>query len=75
LAIFSILAIWDLCLNIQASSPLPFSLVLSGVANGLYSLLYPWILIRKSWSLTIPVGIAHAVLGAMAARKPSTELP
>jgi serine phosphatase RsbU (regulator of sigma subunit) len=39
--------------------------MLAGAVNGLYSVLYPWLLIRKPWSLTIPVGIIHAFLGAL----------
>ena len=35
-----------------------------GIANGLYSVLYPWILIRKPWSLLILVGLGHSVLGS-----------
>ncbi len=66
LAVFSVFAIFGPYLNIQAPNPLPFSLVvMAGVVNGLYSVLYPWLLIRKPWSLTIPVGIFHAFLGAM----------
>jgi serine phosphatase RsbU (regulator of sigma subunit) len=65
LAVFSVFAIFGPYLNIQAPNPLPFSLVvMAGVVNGLYSVLYPWLLIRKPWSLTIPVGIFHAFLGA-----------
>jgi serine phosphatase RsbU (regulator of sigma subunit) len=66
LAVFCIFAIYGPYLNIQASNPLPFSLVLlAGVVNGLYSVLYPWLLIRKPWSLTIPVGIFQAFMSAM----------
>jgi hypothetical protein len=66
LAVFSIFAIFGPYLNIQATKPLPFSLVfLAGVVSGLYSVLYPWLLIRKPWSLTIPVGIFHAFLGGL----------
>ena len=65
LAVFSIFAIFGPYLNIQTANPLPFSIVLmAGMANGLYSVLYPWLLIRKPWSLTIPVGIFHGFLGA-----------
>jgi hypothetical protein len=65
LAVFSLFAIYGPCLNIQTANPLPFSLVvMAGVVSGLYSVLYPWVLIRKPWSLTIPVGIFHAFLGA-----------
>jgi serine phosphatase RsbU (regulator of sigma subunit) len=38
---------------------------MAGMVNGLYSVLYPWLLIRKPWSLTIPVGIFHAFLGTL----------
>ena len=38
---------------------------MAGVISGLYSVLYPWLLIRTAWSLTIPVGIFHAFLGAL----------
>jgi serine phosphatase RsbU (regulator of sigma subunit) len=66
LAVFSLFAIFGPNLNIQAANPLPFSLVLlAGVVSGLYSVLYPWLLIRKPWSLTIPVGIFHTFLGAL----------
>ena len=66
LAVFSLFAIFGPYLNIQSVNPLPFSLVvLTGVVSGLYSVLYPWVLIRKPWSLTIPVGIFHAFLGAL----------
>jgi hypothetical protein len=66
LAVFSIFAIYGPYLNIQTANPLPFSLVvMAGMVNGLYSVLYPWLLIRKPWSLTIPVGIFHAFLGAL----------
>lgn len=65
LAVFSIFAIYGPYLNIQTADPLPFSLVImAGAVNGLYSVLYPWLLIRKPWSLTIPVGVFHAFLGA-----------
>ena len=65
LAVFSIFAIFGPYLNIQTANPLPFSIVLmAGMANGLFSVLYPWLLIRKPWSLTIPVGIFHGFLGA-----------
>ena len=66
LAVFSLFAIFGPYLNIQSSTPLPFSLVvMAGVISGLYSVLYPWLLIRKPWSLTIPVGIFHSFLGAL----------
>jgi serine phosphatase RsbU (regulator of sigma subunit) len=66
LAVFSLFAIFGPYLNIQSSTPLPFSLVvMAGVTSGLYSVLYPWLLIRKPWSLTIPIGIFHAFLGAL----------
>jgi hypothetical protein len=66
LAVFSLFAVFGPYLNIQAPNPLPFSLVvLAGVVCGLYSVLYPWLLIRKPWSLTIPVGIFHAFLSAL----------
>jgi serine phosphatase RsbU (regulator of sigma subunit) len=66
LAVFSLFAIFGPYLNIQSSTPLPFSLVvMAGVISGLYSVLYPWLLIRKPWSLTIPVGIFHGFLGAL----------
>ena len=66
LAVFFLFAIFGPNLNIQATNPLPFSLVLlAGVVSGLYSVLYPWLLIRKPWSLTIPVGIFHTFLGAL----------
>jgi serine phosphatase RsbU (regulator of sigma subunit) len=65
LAVVAIFAIYGPYLNIQYSQPLPFSLVLiAGLLNGLYSALYPWILIHKPWALTIPVGIAHSFVGA-----------
>lgn len=65
LAVVCIFAIYGPYLNIQYSQPLPFSLVLiAGLLNGLYSALYPWILIHKPWALTIPVGIAHSFVGA-----------
>jgi serine phosphatase RsbU (regulator of sigma subunit) len=38
--------------------------IIAGLLNGLYSALYPWILIHKPWALTIPVGIAHSFVGA-----------
>lgn len=66
LAVFSLFAIFGPYLNIESSNPLPFSLVvLAGVVSGLYSVLYPWVLIRKPWSLTIAVGAFHAFLGAL----------
>jgi serine phosphatase RsbU (regulator of sigma subunit) len=66
LAVFSLFAIFGPYLNIQSATPLPFSLVvMAGVVSGLYSVLYPWLLIRKPWSLTIPVGIFHSFLGAL----------
>jgi hypothetical protein len=65
LAVVGIFAIYGPYLSIQSPEPLPFSLViLAGILNGLYSVLYPWILIHKPWALTIPVGIAHWFLGA-----------
>ena len=36
---------------------------MAGVVSGLYSVLYPWLLIRKPWSLIIPVGIFHGFWG------------
>ena len=66
LAVFSLFLIFGPYLNIQSTNPLPFSLVvMAGVVSGLYSVLYPWLLIRKPWSLTIPVGIFHSFLGAL----------
>jgi serine phosphatase RsbU (regulator of sigma subunit) len=65
LAVFAIFAIFGPYLNIQMANPLPFSLViLAGAVNGLYSVLYPWVLMRKPWSLTIAVGVCHGFLGA-----------
>jgi serine phosphatase RsbU (regulator of sigma subunit) len=65
LAVFFVFAIYGPYLNIMSPNPLPFSLViLAGIANGIYSVLYPWILIRKPWWLVVPVGIFHNFLGA-----------
>jgi serine phosphatase RsbU (regulator of sigma subunit) len=65
LAVVGIFAIYGPYLNIQSPQPLPFSLlIIAGLLNGLYSALYPWILIHKPWALTIPVGIAHSFVGA-----------
>jgi hypothetical protein len=65
IAIFAIFAVYGPYVALTTAPAAPLSLVLlAGILNGLYSVLYPWILIHKPWSLTILVGIGNAILGA-----------
>lgn len=65
LAVFAIFVVYGPYAALTTEHAAPLSLVLlAGIVNGLYSVLYPWILIHKPWSLTILVGIGHFILGA-----------
>ena len=65
LAVFAIFVVYGPYAALTTAHAAPLSLVLlAGIINGLYSVLYPWILIHKPWSLTILAGIGHFILGA-----------